>query len=87
MNLSTPGSEVVAVTARNRIKEGRYILISLSGDRPMVLKDGIIALIDYKRALIALYEELGEVVPSRVIKAMENHFYRESSTSTVQKEV
>lgn len=71
MNLSPPNSQVIAAVARNRIKEGRFILISLSQEKAMVLKDGIIPEVDYKRALIALYDELGEQVPPKVIQAVQ----------------
>ena len=79
MNLNPPNSEVIAAVARNRIKEGRFILISLSQDRPMILKDGIIPEVDYTRALLALYDEIGEEVPGPVIKSVKNHFYNAAS--------
>lgn len=80
MNLSPPNSEVIAAVARNRIKEGRFILISLSQDKPMILKDGLIPEIDYPRALIAMYDELGEVAPTKVIKSVKNHLSKKPLT-------
>lgn len=81
MSLQLPNAEVTRTVARNRLKEGRFILISLSQEKAMVLSDGLIPAIDYKRALIALYDRLGEEVPTNVIKSVQNKLAAETAST------
>ncbi len=78
MALSQPSRTVTETVARNRIQQGRYILVSLSEEKPMILAEGIDNQKDWLRLLVAVYERLGEEVPGPVVKSVRNHYARQA---------
>jgi hypothetical protein len=66
--------EILATVAKNRIQEGRWVLISLAHSRPMVVSVGMEDGQDWIECLIALYEKLGQDIPETVVQKLKDAF-------------
>lgn len=67
-------AEISATVAKNRMQSGKWVLISLSDARPMVVTSGEIEGEDWIQCLIALYDRLGQEIPENVVQKLKDAF-------------